>query len=136
MAKLASVVGSAGMVGRHLSRASDAFSMAHQAILSSGNLVRKLACCQSSFLHNGLMAQLADTIGHSIIMIGGQPRHLRNCCPVAAKTVPPPSQRMSDGEWRDSRLLVAPGAFRGTRFVLYVAADAAEMVNASYAWLV
>ena len=43
---------------------------------------------------------------------------------------------MSDGEWRDSRLLVAPGAFRGTRFVLYVAADAAEMVNASYAWLV
>ena len=82
------------------------------------------------------MAQLADTIGHAISMISRQPRHPRNFCPEATETVPSSRQRMSDGEWRDSRLLVAPGAFRGTRFVLYVAADAAEMVNMSYAWLV
>ncbi len=45
VAKLAGVIGSAGMVSRYLSRLADAFSMAHQAILSSNNLVRKLACC-------------------------------------------------------------------------------------------
>ncbi len=43
---------------------------------------------------------------------------------------------MSDRKWGDGCLVVTPGAFRGTRFVLYVAADAAEMVNVSYAWLV
>ncbi len=82
------------------------------------------------------MAKFADTVGHSVIMVSGQPRHLRNFCPVATETVPSSRQWMSDGEWRDGCLVVAPGTFRGARFVLYVAADAAEMVNVSYAWLV
>jgi hypothetical protein len=69
-------------------------------------------------------------------MVSRQLRYSRNSIVMAAKTILGSNQRMGDGKWRNSCLIMTPGAFSGANLVFNVAADAAEMVNMSYAWLV
>jgi hypothetical protein len=81
------------------------------------------------------MAELADPIGHASMVVR-QPRYSGDSILMAAETVFRSSQRMSNREWRNSRLVVTPGTFHGTHLILSVTTDTTEMVNVSYAGLV
>ncbi len=69
-------------------------------------------------------------------MIGRQPRHSGDSIIMAAETVFRPGQWMGNGERGNSRLVMTPGTFRGTRLILSVTTDTTEVLNVGYAWLV